>query len=322
MIHKRVNYLEAAKLLADGQVICFPTETVIGLGADAGNQKAVRQIFQIKNRPPFNPLIIHVANIEIAKQYADFSPLEMQLADAFWPGPMTLVLPIKKDAKIANITTAGLQTIGIRIPNHRDSLKMLEMFGEAVAAPSANPSGKLSPTRLEDINYPEHPDLCLLDSDILPKVGLESTILKIEGQDIHILRAGGVSREDIFNQIGLHPILQTNNKDQIDPQRPISPGQLLSHYAPEVPLFMNVKNPQNHSALLDFNNQFVPNPNQPYFDLSPTGDLNEAAKNLFFGLRQIDGSAEYIEVAPIPKVGIGEAIHDRLQKAAAPRKPR
>jgi L-threonylcarbamoyladenylate synthase len=302
----------AAKLLAAGGLVAFPTETVYGLGADARNDAAVAAIYAAKGRPSFNPLIVHVANQQAAAKYAEFSDAARQLAMAFWPGPLSLVLPVAANAGLSDRVTAGLDSVALRVPAHPLGHALLSAFGGPVAAPSANISGRVSPTT------PQHV-LDGLDGRIKAvlmggacDVGLESTILSVIGDKVSLLRAGGITAEAIENLLG-----QAIGRS-LDPDRPQSPGQMASHYAPAALIRLNVTKPRADEVLLGFGDQA-----QAVLNLSLRGDLAEAASNLFAMLRQIDLIAQEkqarIAVAPVPMHGLGLAINDRLTRAAAPR---
>lgn len=302
----------AAKLLTDGGLVAFPTETVYGLGADARLGQAVAAVYAAKGRPSFNPLIVHVANLHTAQQYAAFSDMALQLAQAFWPGPLSLVLPLKPDAGLSGLVTAGLGTVAIRVPAHPIGHAVLTAFGGPIAAPSANISGRVSPTTAAHV-------LDGLDGRIdgivmgpACNVGVESTIVAVDGAKVSILRSGGVTVEEIETCLG-RKVAQPQ-----DPETPQSPGQLLSHYAPEALIRLNAETVQSNEILLGFGGQ-----NDATLNLSPNGNLQEAAANLFAYLRQIDDIASQesksIAVSPIPFSGLGLAINDRLTRAAAPR---
>lgn len=300
-------------LLRAGKLVALPTETVYGLGADATNGQAVAQIYAAKGRPSFNPLIIHVADLEQAEKYAVFNDTARQFAQAFWPGPLTLVLPLRKDHGISELVTAGLDTIAIRVPAHKLAQDILQTFGKPIAAPSANISGRVSPTTpahvLADLDG-------VIDAVIdggACAVGLESSIVKIDGDDAALLRAGGVSLE------ALNSCLERDVRTPDDPDAPQSPGQLQSHYAPSAAVRLNATHKMDGEVLLGFGAQDAADIN-----LSPKADLVEAAAKLFAALRDIDTlartkGATTIAVSPIPATGLGLAINDRLNRASAPR---
>ncbi|WP_395820503.1 L-threonylcarbamoyladenylate synthase [Devosia sp.] len=294
----------AARLRA-GEVVAFPTETVYGLGADATNSDAVLKIYETKGRPRFNPLIVHVADLAMAETLVELSALAKKLA-VFWPGPLTLVLPQKPGAGLSDIVTAGLDTVGIRIPAHPLALKLIQATGRPLAAPSANPSGKLSSTTAEQVIRGFAGRVPVLDGGPCA-AGVESTILAVTGHTVTQLRAGALPREDIEAVLG-HPIAVAKAGAAI-----AAPGMLASHYAPNAALRLNAETFAPDEASLGFG------PGSFTLNLSLAGDLHEAARNLFSMLHQLDSSYFRIAVSPIPQTGLGEAINDRLQRAAAPR---
>lgn len=297
-----------AALLLQGECVAIPTETVYGLAADARNGEAVARIYAAKGRPSFNPLIVHVADLTAAQRLADMPPEALALAQAFWPGPLTLVLPLRADAGIAGLVTAGLETIGLRVPAHPVARALLRASGAPLAAPSANASGRISPTSAAHVL---HPDggldgriAAVLDGGPCP-VGVESTIIGWPQGRATLLRPGGLPSEMIEATLG-HAL------DRLaDPATPTAPGQLTSHYAPNASLRLNAA-PQPGETHITFG---APGP----FSLSETGDLTQAAARLFDMLRRADAQNRPISVAPIPDHGLGQAINDRLRRAAAPR---
>ncbi|HTN59942.1 MAG TPA: L-threonylcarbamoyladenylate synthase [Devosia sp.] len=299
----------AAALLRDGRLCAFPTETVYGLGADATNADAVLAIYQTKGRPRFNPLIIHVADLAMAKAFANFTPLAERLS-AFWPGPLTLVLPARADSGLADIVMAGLDHVAIRVPAHPLALELIRAVGRPLAAPSANPSGRLSPTSAEQVRRGFAGRVPVLDGGACT-AGVESTIIRVEGNRLVQLRAGALALAEIEAATGLH-IERAAKGGAI-----AAPGMMLSHYAPRAAVRLNTE-PRPGEAFLAFGTA-------PAFagvtrNLSPSADLHEAARNLFAMLHELDASgASVIAVAPIPADGLGEAINDRLERAAAPR---
>lgn len=296
-----------ADILRAGGVVAFPTETVYGLGADATNSDAVLRIYETKGRPRFNPLIVHVADLAMARRLVDLSPLAEKLA-RFWPGPLTLVLPKRVDAGLSDIVTAGLDTVGIRIPRHDLALALIRAAGVPLAAPSANPSGKLSPTRAEQVLRGFAGRVAVLDGGP-SAAGVESTILAVEGNTVTQLRAGALAREEIEAAIG-QAIAVAEAGAAI-----VAPGMLASHYAPNAALRLDVMAPEAGEAYLGFGEMAAT------LNLSPSGDLHEAARNLFSMLHELDERFARIAIAPIPHRGLGEAINDRLKRAAAPRGP-
>jgi len=299
---------EAAALLRAGRVCAFPTETVYGLGADATNPDAVLAIYETKGRPRFNPLIVHCANLGMARGIAEFSPLALKLA-RFWPGPLTLVLPLKAGAGLSDIVTAGLDTVGIRVPDHPLALELIATVGRPLAAPSANPSGKLSPTTAEQVRKGFAGRVPVLDGGPC-RAGVESTILAVTGDEAVQLRAGALARATIAQAIG-RPVAVAAHDAKV-----AAPGMLASHYAPNARLRLNADRPEAGEAYLAFG----PTAHAAAANLSPSGDLHEAARHLFSVLHALDATGVHrIAVAPIPMIGLGEAINDRLKRAAAPR---
>jgi L-threonylcarbamoyladenylate synthase len=319
----RTLYLEAdeaglqtaGSILQEGGLVAFPTETVYGLGADATNATAVAGIYTAKQRPSFNPLIAHVSSLEEARCQGLFSPLAEVLAKAFWPGPLTLVLPLSPQAAVCDLARAGQPSVALRVPGHPIALGLIQAAGRPLAAPSANRSGRLSPVSPQDV-------LADLDGAIEAvlmgetcRIGLESTIIAcLDGQP-RLLRPGGIARETIESVIG-GPLAEAL------PGAVQSPGMLASHYAPRALLRLEAEHLEPNEAGLDFGERFrgANAKRQPMLDLSPSRDLDEAAANLFTFLRLLDGGhPAFIAIAPIPKQGLGEAINDRLRRAAAPR---
>ena len=303
------NVDEAASILLAGRVCAFPTETVYGLGADATNADAVLAIYETKGRPRFNPLIIHCADLAMAETLAEFSPAARKVA-ALWPGPLTLVLPARQGNGLADVATAGLDSVAIRIPDHPLALALLRAVGRPLAAPSANPSGRLSPTTAYQVRLGFAGRVPVLDGGPC-QAGVESTIIRVDGDRLIQLRAGAMARGDIERALGA--VVELAEKDAAI----AAPGMLLSHYAPEALMRLDTE-PREGEAYLAFG------PAAPFDgpvrNLSPSGDLKEAARNLFAMLHELDAEGrKVIAVAPIPDEGLGEAINDRLQRAAAPR---
>ncbi len=296
----------AAAILRTGGLVAFPTETVYGLGGDARSDMAAARIFEAKGRPRFNPLIAHVASVEAARRIARFTPDAERLAAAFWPGPLTLVLPLREDAGVAPLVTAGLPTVAVRVPAHPLARQLLEAMDRPVAAPSANPSGKLSPTRAEDVLAGLGGRIeAVLDGGPCP-VGVESTIVGLDGPP-RLLRPGGLPAEAIEECLGAPLLLPVAGAAVT------APGMLASHYAPEAALRLDATEAVPGELLLGFG------PVSGDLNLSAAGDLTEAAANLFHHLRALDAAGARIAVAPIPDRGLGRAINDRLARAAAPR---
>ena len=300
---------EAAALLRAGHLVAFPTETVYGLGADATNDDAVARIYAAKDRPQFNPLIVHLADIEAARALARFDDRAERLAAAFWPGPLSLVLHRADGCPLSRLVSAGLDTVALRVPSSAPAQRLLAAAGVPIAAPSANKSGMLSPTEARHIAEAFGDEVALVLDGGTCTVGLESTVLDLSTETPTLLRAGGLALEDVERVLG-HRIAVAG----IDEATPKSPGMLLRHYAPRTPLRMNADAPRRGEALLGFG------PGHPTaaLNLSPSGDLVEAAANLFRHLHALDaGGHAGIAVAPIPETGLGRAINDRLRRAAA-----
>jgi L-threonylcarbamoyladenylate synthase len=296
----------AAAILRNGGLVAFPTETVYGLGADATNGEAVAHIFTAKRRPKFNPLIVHVRDRAQAEAFAEFSPEAGMLADAFWPGALTLVLPRRADGALSLLVSAGLDTVAIRAPSHALARQLIAETAKPIAAPSANASGRVSPTTAAHVAEELGDAVDLILDGGRAALGIESTVVGFENGRPVLLRPGAVAREDIEKVIGP---LSAPASAAIT-----SPGQLESHYAPRATLRLNVRDAEPGEALLAFGDM------PGAMNLSSAGDLKEAAANLFAMLRKLDASgAARIAVAPIPSQGLGEAINDRLLRAAAPR---
>lgn len=305
---------EAAALLRQGRLVAFPTETVYGLGADATNERAVAAIFEAKGRPHFNPLISHVLDAIAARLFVEWNDTAEKLAARFWPGPLTMVLPRCKGSTISLLATAGLDTVAIRAPSHPVAQALIRATGLPIAAPSANRSGAVSPTRAEHVieSLGDRVPLVLDGGPCL--VGVESTVLDVSGPKPVLLRPGGATREAIEAAVG--PIGISHALPSGDAARS-SPGQLASHYAPARPVRLNATDVGADEGLLAFG----PNPPAGAMltcNLSPSGNLAEAAANLFAQMRALDrpGIAR-IAVMPIPETGLGLAINDRLRRAAA-----
>ncbi len=297
----------AAALLACGALVAFPTETVYGLGADARNDDAVAAIYAAKGRPNFNPLIVHVADLDAARTIAELPAQALDLADAFWPGPLTLVVPIRPDAGLSPRVTAGLSTVAIRVPANELARRLLAQFGGPVAAPSANLSGKVSPTTAAHVMAGLSGRIAAVVDGGSCDIGLESTIIGFDPEPT-LLRPGGLPVEAIEDLLG-QPLRGSQPSEL-----PNAPGQLASHYAPNAALRLNATEARSGEYLLGFG------PVAGNATLSASGDLHEAAANLFDRLRAADATgAARIAVAPIPDHGLGRAINDRLRRAAAPR---
>jgi L-threonylcarbamoyladenylate synthase len=296
---------QAAALLQDGKLVAFPTETVYGLGADARNGKAVAGIFAAKGRPRFNPLIVHVRDIAEAEQHAVFSNNARKLAEKFWPGALTLVLPRRPGTPLSELVSAGLDTVALRVPAHPIATALLRKAGIPIAAPSANPSGRISPTSAAHVADGLSRNVDLILDGGATQLGLESTVIGFDSDTPVLLRPGAIARHAIEAVVG--PLAAADAAIR-------SPGQLESHYAPRAALRLNVREKNAGEVLLGFG----PSPDAN-LNLSPAGDLTEAASHLFAMLHELDRQGSHIAVAPIPETGLGEAINDRLRRAAAPR---
>lgn len=296
---------QAAEALAGGALVAVPTETVYGLAADATNPEAVAKIYAAKGRPTFNPLIIHVSGPDMAQRYGGFDDTAERLIEAFWPGPLTLVVPMGQDSGLAEAVTANLETVAIRQPTGAMA-DLARRLGRPLAAPSANSSGRISPTRAEHVAADLGDKVALILDGGPCAVGLESTIVKCAGDAVTLLREGGLDQASIEAVVG--PL------DRPADERIEAPGMLLKHYAPSKPVRLNADHAAAGEALLGFG----PQGNGAALNLSPSGDLAEAARNLFAMLHDLDGSeAKAIAVQPVPNTGLGAAINDRLRRAAA-----
>jgi L-threonylcarbamoyladenylate synthase len=307
----------AARVLGEGGLVAFPTETVYGLGADATNPAAIARLYQAKGRPSFNPLIAHVFDLEAARRIGGFDAAALLLAEAFWPGPLTLVLPKTRDCAVADLATAGLDTVAIRVPAHKVARQILRAFGGAVVAPSANLSGHVSPTTALHVQSDLEGRIDLIIDGGPVEVGVESTIVGCF-ETPKLLRPGGVPRDGIERVLG-HALEQPAPDAESDTVKPLAPGMLGSHYAPRSRLRLNAERIEAGEALLAFGPAMPPGADgaKAVMNLSTRGDLVEAAANLFSYLRALDSrAARAIAVMPIPQDGLGEAINDRLRRAA------
>jgi L-threonylcarbamoyladenylate synthase len=300
----------AVEALEAGRLVAFPTETVYGLGADATADRAVAAIFAAKQRPSFNPLIVHVAETAMAEALARFDERAKHLARRFWPGPLTLVLPRAAACPVSLLASAGLPTIAVRIPRHPVAAQLLRRFGRPVAAPSANPSGRLSPTTAAHVAAALGDSVGLILDGGPTEIGLESTIVDLSGLKPVLLRPGGLAEEEIAAVVG--PLAPPDLA-----HGPKAPGMLASHYAPRLALRLGATTVAADEALLAFGRE-VPPGARAMLNLSAAGDLVEAAANLFAFLHRLDESgASAIAVMPVPERGLGRAINDRLRRAAA-----
>jgi len=300
----------AAQALREGKLVAFPTETVYGLGADATNDAAVARVYAAKGRPSFNPLIAHVPDIGSALVLGEFSAEAKALAQAFWPGPLSLVVPRAASCPVSLLASSGLDSIAIRVPSHPVALDLLKAVGRPVVAPSANPSGRISPTTAEHVRRHLKDKLAMVLDGGRCKVGVESSVVSFMEGAPKLLRQGGVPRREIEKVLGHEVAVESHSA------RPHAPGQLTSHYAPHAELRLNAESPRAGEAYLGFGPLHAHGP----WTLSATGDLVEAAASLFRLLHEIDATGvARIAVAPVPHHGLGEAINDRLMRAAAPR---
>jgi L-threonylcarbamoyladenylate synthase len=319
--HTDRDITRAASLLAAGDLVAFGTETVYGLGADAQSPTAVAKIFEAKGRPHFNPLICHYLTADAAFAHVQAGAIAEKLADTFWPGPLTLVLPRRVTCPVALLAGAGLETLAIRVPAHPVAQRLLAAFGRPIAAPSANRSGRISPTSAAHVWAELDGRIAAVIDSGACRVGVESTVLDLSGDAPFLLRPGGVNLEALEAAIG--PVRQGISPGQAESTRTLrSPGLLVSHYAPALPVRLNAMQVAPDEALLAFG----PPPQDAVliYQLSASGNLNEAAANLFEGLRWLDENAPArnfarIAVMPVPNHALGLAINDRLARAAAPR---
>ena len=311
----KLMFSKAVQFIKSGKVVVFPTETVYGIGADATNNEACLKIFQFKNRPAINPLIVHVSSIEQAKEIGEFNDLATKIAEKFWPGPLSIVVSLKENANIAPSVTAGLNTIAIRIPSYPLALELIRQSGVPIAAPSANPSNYISPTNAEHVtkHFKDNQEIFILAPEIYQsEYGLESTIIDTTTATPTILREGFITAEILEEVLGVKVFKVTNDVVK-------APGMLAKHYSPNVPVRLNATNLEDREIGLNFGNSNLTG--KFSLNLSLKGELIEAAANLYAYLRILDDYAAShdvrgIAVAPIPRVNIGAAINDRLKRAA------
>ena len=300
---------DAAKQLLKGEIVVFPTETVYGIGADATNNNAVAKIFEIKNRPSFNPLIVHTTNINEAMTIGYFNETSKLLAENYWPGPLTIVVPCKENSKISKLVTAGLETVAIRVPNHEIAQSLLTAVGRPIAAPSANLSGKLSPTNAHHVQNSLGQLVKIILDKGACKIGIESTVISCSKHSFNLLRPGAITAKELEQLVG-RKLKKINKTADLK-----APGMLTNHYAPTLPLRINADSVSTDEALLTFGNKW-PTGALNTLNLSEKGDLREAAANLFTMLHELDRSgAKAIAVTTIPNDGLGTAINDRLKRA-------
>ncbi len=308
-VFNKKNINIASKLIFNEDLVAFATETVYGLGADARSNKAVSKIFKIKNRPDYNPLIVHVHSTKEAFVFGETTNLASKLAKQYWPGPLTLILKRKKRCNLSILVSGGLESIAIRVPKHPLFLELLNQVKIPIAAPSANKSGKLSSTCAEDVRQDFGDDIKIILDDGFTKGGLESTVIDARYEHPIILRPGLITKEMIKNDLNLK--FSSRKLNLIE-----SPGQLLKHYAPKSKLIINSTKPKKNDAFLTFKNIQAENFFGPQLNLSKTGNINEVASNLYKMLRKLDEyNPQNIVVAPIPNHGLGFAINNRLKRA-------
>ena len=304
---------KAVTILNNEGIVALKTETVYGVACNANSVFSIESVYNLKKRPLFNPLIIHVNTLEMANKIAVFSNVSKKIAKHFWPGPLTLILPRRKNCLVKDFAVAGLETIALRIPDSKVFQKILEKFKKPIAAPSANPSGYISSTTARHVSDSFGRKIELIIDSGKSHFGLESTILDMSKKKLSITRQGVITPEVIKKVVGIDIDLSDNVKKK---QKPISPGQIKKHYAPNTPLKMNVKKPKPGDAFLSFGSNHNLKFN-PSLNLSKKGDLYEAAQNLFDYLRKLDKlGMKRIVVTPIPFEGIGKTINERLLRAS------
>ncbi|WOS63551.1 L-threonylcarbamoyladenylate synthase [Sinorhizobium fredii] len=306
----------ACAVLSEGEPVAIPTETVYGLAADATNADAITRIYEMKGRPRFNPLICHVSDMAMAEAHVLFDPISRRLAEAFWPGPLTLILPERRESTVHALASAGLETLGIRMPEGF-SRRVISHFGRPLAAPSANTSGRISPTSAAHVEADLGAKLRLILDAGPAEIGLESTIIKVESGRLRLLRPGGLDVAEIEALTGV-----TVGRPEAAGATIEAPGMLASHYAPGAAVRLNAEDVRKGEALIRFGGKALPGESAAaiVLDLSPSGNLREAAANLFDYMKKADASgAATIAFGRMPDEGLGEAIVDRLERAAAPR---
>ena len=303
------NIIKGAEIIKNGGLVSFPTETVYGLGASIFNPKAVAGIFEVKGRPSFNPLISHIAKMDDMREFVLVDDRALELAKAFWPGPLTFVLPRKDDNPSLDIVCAGLKTMTVRCPNHKVALELIEKAGVPIAAPSANRSQTISPTTAEAVYESLGDSVDMILDGGQCEVGVESTILDLTTSKAVLLRAGGVTKEEIEKVLNEEVFVSDGN-----PDKPTSPGQMLKHYAPSKKFRINAIKPMEDELYIGFGKEF----DFGELNLSKSGDLREAASNLFLFMRMADKNikCDKIAMAPIPNEGVGLAINDRIKRAS------
>ncbi|KAF0183897.1 MAG: tRNA threonylcarbamoyladenosine biosynthesis protein [Hyphomonadaceae bacterium] len=304
----------ALEILRGGGSIGLPTETVYGLASDATNATAIANIFAVKNRPQFNPLISHVSGLEMALEYGVFSEIAQKLAKAFWPGPLTIVVPRRADCAICDLACAGLETVALRAPKHPAAQEIITRFGKPIAAPSANISGSISPTSASDVLAELGGKIEIIIDGGNCEIGLESTVVAVIGDEVTLLRHGSVGIEELASVAGV----EVNIANLHDENSPKSPGMMLRHYAPKTQVRLDAASASEDEVFISFGTA-PPTSIGKIIHLSPSGNLTEAAANLYAALREADKlGAKAIAIAPIPNIGIGAAINDRLGRASDP----
>ncbi len=303
------NVIKGAEIIKNGGLVAFPTETVYGLGANIFNSKAVAGIFEAKGRPSFNPLISHVSSVDEIKEFVVADERALFLAQKFWPGPLTFVLPRIDENPSLDLVCAGLKTMTVRCPNHKVALELIKTAGVPIAAPSANRSQSISPTTADAVyeSLGDRVDMILDGGQC--EVGVESTILDLTTSSAVLLRAGGVTKEQIEEALNEKVLVSDGN-----PNKPTSPGQMLKHYAPNKKFRINAEKPLEGELYIGFGEKY----DFGEMNLSKKGDLREAASNLFLFMRMADKNDNYssIAMAPIPNEGVGLAINDRIKRAS------
>lgn len=304
----------AIEVIKRGDVVAIPTETVYGLAADATKGEAVARIFEVKGRPRFNPLIVHVGSLDMAREIAVFDETSERLAQKYWPGPLTLVLPLREDHRVHPLVTAGLETVAVRMPMGFGQL-LINALGRPLAAPSANSSGRISPTSAQAVEDDLGAKVELVADGGRTKVGVESTIIKVDDGEVRMLRPGGITADEVSRFLGVDVVRGGSGSIE-------APGMLASHYAPDASVRLDARDVHDGEALMAFGPHRIANADAAVavLNLSPDGNLREAAANLYAHLKALDGTgAATIAVEPIPLDGLGEAVRDRLVRAAAPR---
>jgi L-threonylcarbamoyladenylate synthase len=301
---------KAAKILNKGGLVSIKAETVYGLACDPSNLEAILKLYNLKSRPSSNPLIIHVNSLEMLKEIAEINTIASSIINFFWPGPLTLILPRKKNKKVLDFAVAGLNTVAVRMPASEIFLKLINKFGKPVAAPSANQSGYISSTKASHVIESFGEDIELVIDSGQSEYGLESTIIDLSSEKILIRRLGVIDKKLLEKKLKIKIYEQNEPKKN----KPNSPGQSFKHYSPNTPIKLNVKNPGENDAFLGFGS--IKLNHKPFLNLSENGDLNEAAFNLFNFLRKLDKlKKKKISIYPIPKKGIGKVINERLSRA-------